>query len=130
MVLKRWNPGCCCTPDTGDPCALFTDEFDRTDSDTVGNGWGGSGDFNVHDGKLEGFSGNLDAPVGGRISMSISCWLYFSQNNQTAKIYYGGSNYYVGVTPSSSDPTKRNLFIRCLTPPAPMSASARLRCAP
>lgn len=111
MPLKHWTPGCCCGEGTPTDCGIFFDDFDRADSDTIGNGWGESGNYIIAEFNLEGFSGDAWAPVVGGPTISISTVVRFTDATQIAKIYYGGPGYYVAITPTSTSTTTRHFWL-------------------
>lgn len=110
--FKKNNPDCvCCEQDgEGDPCEWFTDDFNRADSSTIGNGWTGVGA--IANNRLELNGSQIVAPVSGGGNKLYSVTLYFSSDIQEARVYFAGTNNYVGVRLTNYDSsTKKDLYI-------------------
>lgn len=110
--FKKNNPDCICCDQTGptDPCGLFSDNFNRADSSTVGNGWTGSG--SIAGNELNVGGGIAISPVNGGPDKLIEASCYFTGTNQEFRIYWGGAGNYVGYRPTNYDSsTKKNLYI-------------------
>lgn len=114
MGFKKHNPGCICcgvTPTGTYACGIYGDNFNRANSDDIGEAWIEEGTWSIADNFLEGFSGDVMRQNTSAKGLSVSVAFKFSAENQTAKLYYNGPSYYVGITPSTADSTKLNFYL-------------------